>query len=424
MIQKNILVIGYNEFNLEELETVENTDAYSFIPIFKSGIQEQEEIDVKSMVERAREEMEKENREIHAIISFFDFPFTLIAFILCEEYGLPGPTLRQGLKCEHKYWSRVEQQKAISEHVPRFEAIDPFNAPGFDDLKVNTPFWIKPVKGFSSQLGFKIENKKQYHESLRAFQEDIERLAKPFNYFLKRADLPEEIAPIDGHYCLAEESIFGHQCTISGYVYEHEVYSYGLIDSEHYEGTTSFFYYLLPSNLPQEVQQKMEGITRRVMRQLGFNNSPFNIEFFYDKDQDKISLLEINPRMSQSHAEMYHQTHGHSNHQVLIKLALGEKPHFKNLEGKYDYAAKIQYRVFEDGEVKRVPGEKKIQQIQDKHDDSIIKIDVEEGQRLSDLPLQDSYSYSLGVVMTGANSKEELLHKYNQIIEELEIEIQ
>lgn len=424
MIQKNILVIGYNEFNLEELETVENADAYSFIPIFKSGIQEQEEIDVASLVERAREEMEKENREIHAIISFFDFPFTLIAFLLCEEYGLPGPTLRQGLKCEHKYWSRVEQQKAITEHVPNFEAINPFEAPAFDALKVNTPFWIKPVKGFSSQLGFKIENEEEYQESIKTFQEEIERLAAPFNYFLEHADLPEEVSTIDGHYCLAEESIFGHQCTISGYVYEHEVYSYGLIDSEHYENTTSFFYYLLPSTLPQEVQQRMEDITQKVMKQLGFNNSPFNVEFFYDKDKDTINLLEINPRMSQSHAEMYHQTHGHSNHQVLIKLALGEKPHFKNLEGKYDYAAKIQYRVFEDGEVKQVPGEKKIQQIQDKYDDTIIKVDVEEGQRLSDLPLQDSYSYSLGVVMTGANSKEELLQKYNQIIEELEIEIQ
>ena len=424
MNQKNILVIGFNEFNLKELETIENAGAYSFIPIFKSGIQEQEEIDVEGMVAQARKEIEKENREIHAIISYFDFPFTLITFMLCEEYGLTGPTLAQGLKCEHKYWSRSEQQKAIPEHVPNFEAINPFDAPAFDDLKVNTPFWIKPVKGFSSQLGYKIENAQQYQESLQVFREEIERLAKPFNYFLEHANLPEEVAAIDGHYCLAEESIFGHQCTISGYVYDREVHSYGLIDSEHYEGTTSFFYYLVPSTLPQGVQKRMEEITRKVMKQLGFNNSPFNIEFFYDKEKDTISLLEINPRMSQSHAEMYHQTHGHSNHQVLVKLATGEKPHFRNLEGKYEYAAKIQYRVFEDGRIKSVPDSKKIKALEEKYDDTIIKIDVEEGQKLSEIPLQDSYSYSLGVVMTAANSKEELLQKYDQIIDELKIEIE
>ena len=168
----------------------------------------------------------------------------------------------------------------------------------------------------------------------------------------------------------------------------------------------------------------MEEITRKVMKQLGFNNSPFNIEFFYDKEKDTISLLEINPRMSQSHAEMYHQTHGHSNHQVLVKLALNEKPHFRNLEGKYEYAAKIQYRVFEDGRIKSVPDSKKIKALEEKYDDTIIKIDVEEGQKLSEIPLQDSYSYSLGVVMTAANSKEELLQKYDQIIDELKIEIE
>ncbi len=423
MIHNNILIIGYDDFNLKELETIETAEAFSFIPIFKSGIQEQEEIDVEALVKKAREEMEKDSREIHAIISFFDFPFTLIAFMLCEEYGLTGPTLVQGLQCEHKYWSRLEQQKAIPEHVPAFEAINPFDAPDFKDLQVNTPFWIKPVKGFSSQLGFKIENEKQYRKRIQTFQKEIDRLAEPFNYFLAHADLPEEVAQVDGRYCLAEESIFGHQCTISGYVYDHEVYSYGLIDSEHYEGTTSFFYYLLPSTLPKGVQQRMEDITRQVMKQIGFNNSPFNIEFFYDEAADRICLLEINPRMSQSHAEMYHQTHGHSNHQVLVKLALGKKPHFRQLEGKYNYAAKIQYRVFEDGVVSTVPDERAIQQIQKKYDDTIIKMNVEKGQQLSELPLQDSYSYALGEVMTGADSKEALLDKYDQIIDELNIEI-
>lgn len=424
MRSKNILLIGYNKFNLQELNTIEDADSYHFIPLFKSGIQKSEEIDVEQLVNQARQELEKEDVKIDAIISFFDFPFTLIAFLLCEEYGLRGPTLVQGLKCEHKYWSRQEQQKAIPDAVPTFDAVTPFDPTPFEELNVRTPFWIKPVKAFSSQLGFKIESPSDYEACIPTFKKEIGRLAGPFNYFLEKANLPDEIRKVDGNYCLAEGLIGGHQCTISGYVYDHEVHSYGLVDSIRYPDTSSFFYYLLPSTLPAGVQRRMEEITRKVMKQIGFNNSTFNIEYFYDKEKDRIYLLEINPRMSQSHSDMYDKTRGHSNHQVLVKLALGEKPHFKEQKGKYAYAAKFQYRVFEDGIVQSVPDKEEIKQIEKRYNDTIIKIDVKEGQRLSDLPLQDSYSYALGVVMAGAQSKEALLDKYDQIIEALEIKIQ
>lgn len=423
MKQKNILIIGYNEFNLQELNTIEDAEAYHFIPMFRSGIQKSEDIQIEKLVNEAREVLDKDDTSIEAIISFFDFPFTLIAFLLCEEYGLKGPTLVQGLKCEHKYWSRQQQQKAIPENIPAFDAVSPFEPTPFEELNVKPPFWIKPVKAFSSQLGFKIESKSDYENCMPIFREEIGRLAEPFNYFLERADLPEDIRKVDGNYCLAEGLIGGHQCTISGYVYEHEVYSYGLIDSVRYPDSPSFFYYLLPSSLPEEVQQRMEEISRKVMKQIGFNNSAFNIEYFYDEEKDQIYLLEINPRMSQSHSDMYDKTRGHSNHQVLVKLAMGEKPHFKKLEGKYAYAAKFQYRVFEDGVIESKPDEKKIKEIEKQYDDTTIKIDVKEGQRLSELPLQDNFSYALGVIMTGAQTKEALLKKYNQIIEAIDIKI-
>lgn len=423
MKQKNILIIGYNEFNLQELNTIEDAETYHFIPLFRSGIQKSEDIQIEKLVNEAREVLDKDDTSIDAIISFFDFPFTLIAFLLCEEYGLIGPTLVQGLKCEHKYWSRQEQQKVIPENIPAFDAASPFEPTPFEELNVKPPFWIKPVKAFSSQLGFKIKSKSDYENSMPTFREEIGRLAEPFNYFLERADLPEDIRKVDGNYCLAEGLIGGHQCTISGYVYEHEVYSYGLIDSVRYPDSPSFFYYLLPSTLPAHVQQRMEDISRKVMKQIGFNNSAFNIEYFYDEEKDQIYLLEINPRMSQSHSDMYDKTRGHSNHQVLIKLAMGEKPHFKKLEGKYAYAAKFQHRVFEDGIVESIPDEKKIREIEKQYDDTTIKIDVKEGQCLSELPLQDSFSYALGVVMTGAQTKEALLKKYHQIIEAIDIKI-
>jgi len=420
---KNILILGYDDFNLQELQTVENADAYHFIPLFHASLQEQIDIDVKALIEKAEAEIERKDREIHAIISFFDFPFTLLTFLLCEKYDLRGPTLEMGLKCEHKYWSRLEQQRAIPEHCPAFEAFDPAAPPTFEQLTVTPPLWVKPIKSFGSYLGFKVENKREFEESVETIHENIDSLAEPFNIFLEKADLPEEVRHIDGNYCLAEKAMSGYQCTISGYVQHQKVHIYGVVDSVHYENTDSFFYYLLPSKLPKDVQQRMEAISKRIMTQIGFDNSTFNIEFFYNSEKDEINLLEINPRMSQSHSDLYYKTYGHSNHQVLIKLALGEELGFEQLQGKYAFAAKFQYRMFEDGVVQKAPTAEKIKQLEHQYEDAIIEVAVEEGQRLLDLPNQDSYSYALAIVMLGADSEKALLEKYHQIIQKLEIKI-
>ena len=43
--------------------------------------------------------------------------------MLSERYGTRSTSLESVVKCEHKYWSRLEQQKVIDEH-PRFGRVD------------------------------------------------------------------------------------------------------------------------------------------------------------------------------------------------------------------------------------------------------------------------------------------------------------
>ncbi|NIR28776.1 MAG: ATP-grasp domain-containing protein, partial [Gammaproteobacteria bacterium] len=90
--------------------------------------------------------------------------------------------------------------------------------------------------------------------------------------------------------------IGGRQCTLEGYVHEGEVVPYGIVDSIRYPQVLSFFYYLYPSKLPERVQERMGELTKTVMTHIGFDNSAFNIEFFWDEVQDQIWLLEINTR--------------------------------------------------------------------------------------------------------------------------------
>jgi len=44
---------------------------------------------------------------------YMDFPVSTMLPLICKEFGTRSPSLESLLKCEHKYWSRVEQKKVI-----------------------------------------------------------------------------------------------------------------------------------------------------------------------------------------------------------------------------------------------------------------------------------------------------------------------
>ena len=59
------------------------------------------------------------------IISTSDYPGTLLASVLCHELGLIGPSPKSILLAQHKYYSRLIQEKSIPEATPKFALINP-----------------------------------------------------------------------------------------------------------------------------------------------------------------------------------------------------------------------------------------------------------------------------------------------------------
>ena len=60
----------------------------------------------------------------------------------------------------------------------------------------------------------------------------------------------------------------------------------------------------------------MKDLTERVMTHIGYDNAAFNIEYFWDEVQNRVWLLEINTRISQSHCDLFEKVDGISNQQV------------------------------------------------------------------------------------------------------------
>ncbi len=428
-MKKNIFVFGLDDYNLKELQSIEHAADYNFIGLFPMKeivlLVEGEQIDFAEKLARAREKLDSFDKSIDAIIAFFD-PAMLMTFTLCQEYGLRSPSLLSALLCEHKYWSRVEQQKVVPGNIPRFTAIDPNKDYRIEEMGLELPFWLKPVNSYGSQLGFKIQDQEELDKALKQTRQHIGYFAKPFNHILSLADLsalPGEMKRIDGNYCVAEEIISGKQITVEGYVFEGEVCQHGFFDSETYENHSSFFAYLTPSELPGNIQKRIMEITEKVIGQVGYDNSAFNLEYYYDSQNDQIWLLEVNTRISQSHSEIFKKVHGRSNHQFLVKTALGRKPEMERKQGKYPIAGKLHYRVFtKKGRVTRLPSTDRVKELE-KEFDALIFILAQEGQKLSEMAGQDAYSCNLVNIHMGAGSKKELYQKYEHLIELLDIGI-
>jgi hypothetical protein len=419
----NIFVIGLDELNLRVLERIPNAQDYRFHPLLSVPEIQHGEIPIADLLSKAEAQLNGFDGDIGAIVSYWDFPATTMVPLLCRRYGLPSANLSGVIRCEHKYWSRLEQQKALGEH-PRFALVDLHGA-ARPPAGLKYPMWLKPVKSFSSELAFQVTDDEEFGDAVRRIREGIARVGGPFQYVLDQAedlDLPPEVAEAGGMACLAEEAMTGVQAATEGYVFDGEVTVYGALDSINYPDSPSFLRHQYPSQLPEPVVRRMVDVSQRAISQMGLANSTFSIEFFCEPDSGEVCLLEINARHSQSHAELFEDVDGVPNHHCMVELGLGRRPRMPYRRGRYRIAAKWYHRHFTDAVVRRVPTGEEIERVQRDIPGVIVDVVPEAGIRLSDLPEQDSYSYELAHVFVGADSEEDLRDKYDRCIAALPFE--
>jgi len=421
---KNIFILGLDAFNRETLRGISDPDAYRIHGLLDYDRTEgAEDFRVAELMTQARRILDEFPDRIDAILGFLDFPVSLMQPLLCRERGLRAPSLESVLKCEHKYWSRLEQQRVIPECVPRFARFDPFAEDPLAQIDLPFPFWVKPIKSFESYLGFRIGNKREFSRAIKKIRAEVGRFAEPFNYFLECAELPEEIASAESGFCLAEQIIGGRQCTVEGWMRNSQVVVCGVADSIRFPRISSFQRYQYPSRLPRRVQERMAEYTRQVISHIGLSDTAFNVEFFWEPKTDAIRLLEINPRMAEEHADLYQKVDGRPNHQIALDLALGRDPDWLSRKGAYRAAGKFFLRRFRDGVVKRVPEPEELAQVEKIFPGTRIMIYIKKGERLSARVHQDSYSYKIGCIFLGADSQAKLLARHLEIVRRLPLEI-
>lgn len=421
---KNVFVIGLDDFNLQMLRTVRGAERYRFHGLLDYDlVVNPAHYPIDDMIAAGKAQLDGFEGSVDAIIGHWDFPSTALMAIFREHCGLQGPSLVSVLLSEHKYWCRLHAQEAIPDHTPAFEAVNPFADDAAERIELPYPFWLKPTIAFSSQLAFKVRNREDLDEALTALRAGIGRFGEPFGTFMERVELPTDIpAEIDGYHAIAEEALGGELSTAEGFIREGSVTVYGIVDS-YREGRhgSSFSRYQLPSRMPAEIEERVIDTTRRLVPELWLDNTPFNIEYFWDRESQHVWLLEINPRLSKSHAPLFADTTGSSHHEVAVEIALDGQPQYPRL-GESSVAAKFMLRRYNDARVTRVPGREELQALEGEYPGTHIEIAVEEGQRLSELRGQDAYSYEVAVVFMGGEDTESLLKQYEDLKSRLGLE--
>ena len=302
----------------------------------------------------------------------------LLAALLAERRGLPGPSPQALVACQHKPTARAIQQRVAPEATPRFALVNG------EDLPFDCPFFVKPVVGRLSQNVFRIDDPAELL--------DLHELDRYTTRYAEIAALAGA-DPAAAHGFMAEELLSGDEVTLEGYVHGGKVTTIGVTDSIKYPGTLSFESFEYPSALPRERLAELSDISARVLPALGFEGGFFNVEFFVPEG-GPAQIIEVNGRIASQFAPLVQSVHDRSTYDALFELALGEDPAWNPCEPK-GVAVSYVIRVFEDAYVAAVPDP-----------DPGVELLVRPGLALSEQGVNDSQSYRLAILYGWGETRE------------------
>jgi ATP-grasp domain len=340
---------------------------------------------------------------IDGVASSSDYPGAPLAAALAAELGLAGPRPERVLTAAHKYYSRIAQRSAAPEAVPDFALVDLRSAEL--DPPLPFPFWLKPVKGSFSVLARRIDGPQQFRDfvtsrAVRAYGSDYLAI---FNRLIARYT----DHAIDGEALISEGVLRGQLVTVEGFVCGGAIERLGIVDSTlHPNGSFARFDY--PSALPARVQERMTDVARRVIAALGLDQTLWNIEMMYDAQADRISILEVNPRLCGQFADLYQKVDGTNGYEIALALCTGARPAFEPGRGRYAAAASFPLRVFEPSAVLAAPDDAETAAAEALFPETLVWRESTKGEELADFAGEDGASQRYAVINLGGADRADL----------------
>jgi hypothetical protein len=341
---------------------------------------------------------------IDGLIHSQDYPGSVLSAIAAERSGYRTPSARATLLCQNKYLCRMQQAKSVPEATPDFFLSKVAKA---HLHRKKLPLFVKPIKANFSAFARLATSELELQEAIEAACATKE-FAQQFNWFLYQHDLP----PIDGNHALVEQALDGLQYTLEGLVFNNRFQFFGVTDSYMFENTISFSRFEFPTKLPKPIVSRMQKISKKFLRHIGFDNGIFNIEFFYEDQKDKLTIIEVNPRMASQFADIYEKVDGTNSYDSLLSIALNQEPVLIKNGGKHQIAASFVLRRRKDAMVKNAPTSQDFENFFKEFPDGRVEVFGAIGSCLS-WGHQDGITFRYGLIHLGARDRQELFEKYD-----------
>lgn len=259
-----------------------------------------------------------------AVVSSHEQFGALAAALLAERMGWAGTPVEAVLACQHKLHARRILQSVAPEANPPFDLLmGSYGAPIPPGLEY--PLFVKPVKAAFSVLARTVHSRDELVRLTRFGPWErwlLRQLVEPFDR-VARSRLPQAGS---AHRLLLEHPVRAAQYNLDGYVHHGEVRILGFVESVMYPGTQAFQRFVYPCALGEGGRAQALDVARRFLGAVGFHQGLFNMEFFYDAAQDRLTVIEINPRMAAQFSDLYRRVDGIDLHRVALELAHGRDP--------------------------------------------------------------------------------------------------
>ena len=303
-----------------------------------------------SYVERAVDYVNKHG--ITAIVFSHDMA-TVVASVVCEQTGLPGPSLESTFLCLHKYYSRKKESGQLwCDYINMDEPSANWKG------KIRYPCFLKAPFLTSCMGHSSVKNDTEMEAAL----DSLKKLVAPFvagycEFFRRYLDLKKFPLAVENIAVLEELVESNYQYCFEGWVNGNG--NFTLLTSGYCEISKNIAGRLLCWVIPQfisgegDTYKKLTAYTKEMAGRFGLTNTFFDVEFW--QRGDEVTLIEMNCRIPSPYSVAYRKMWCISAYHAAVYLACGQTDKLVQFETSVYYkdAGKpisAQFFIFTSGE--------------------------------------------------------------------------